>query len=282
VLGQAGDQRVDRAVRVGRLTRRPQRQLAGDAFVVGDAAAGLHRCRVHAGVDDVFADDDVGLRKDCLGRRFVTGLPVEAVVVLLSLEVVANQWRVGGERLARVHHRRQDVPFDFDEFERISCGVAIFGDDESDFLALEPGFVGDEHRLHVVRQGRHPGQTLLGQHGAGHHRLDLRVRRRRGGVDTHQPSVRCRRAQDCEVQHARQLDVIDVVPHAANETRVFLAQHAAVADRLLVVVHEPGGAIFDGGHAGLPAVTGAPAASGVAFAAASVAAAHLIDRTIVV
>ena len=40
------------------------------------------------------------------------------------------------------------------------------------------------------------------------------------------------------MQHAGKLDVIDVVAHPADEARVFLAEHPAVADRLQVVVDE--------------------------------------------
>ena len=55
------------------------------------------------------------------------------------------------------------------------------------------------------------------------------------------------RAQDRQVQHALELHVVDVAAPAADEARVLLAQHPAVADRLLVVVLERGdGTFFDG------------------------------------
>ena len=53
VLGQPGDQRVDRAVRVRRLRGGVDRELAGDRVHAGDRAAGLHRRRVHARVEHV-------------------------------------------------------------------------------------------------------------------------------------------------------------------------------------------------------------------------------------
>ena len=56
------------------------------------------------------------------------------------------------------------------------------------------------------------------------------------GVDADDPGVRDRRTQDREVQHAGQLDVVDVPAHAADEARVLLAEHPAVADGRLVVV----------------------------------------------
>jgi hypothetical protein len=45
------------------------------------------------------------------------------------------------------------------------------------------------------------------------------------------------------VQHAGQLDVVDVPAAAADEPRVLLAQHPAVADRVLIVALGP--AVWD-------------------------------------
>ena len=202
VLGQAGDQRVDGAVGVRRLAGRPEGQLAADPLVVGDAAAGLHRRRVDARVDDVLGHHDVGLGEDGLGRVLVAGLPVEAVVVGLALEVGADHRGVGRERRADVDDRRQDVVLDVDQLERVACGVAVLGDDERDLLALEAHPVGGEHGLDVVGQGRHPGQALLGQVGAGDDGLDLGVRLGGADVDADDVRVRDRRPQDREVQHA--------------------------------------------------------------------------------
>ena len=56
------------------------------------------------------------------------------------------------------------------------------------------------------------------------------------------------------MQHARQLDVVAEPALAADQPWVFLAQHPAEADRLLVVVLERGDrTVFDGGHTALPA-----------------------------
>ena len=57
-------------------------------------------------------------------------------------------------------------------------------------------------------------------------------------VDADDPGVGDRRPQDRQVQHPGQLDVVAVLAHPAHEARVLLAEHAAVADGLLVVVVE--------------------------------------------
>ena len=64
VLRQPGHDRVQRAVRVRRLRRAPEPQLAGDRVVVGDRAARLQRRRMHALERDLLGDDDdVGVRE---------------------------------------------------------------------------------------------------------------------------------------------------------------------------------------------------------------------------
>ena len=116
----------------------------------------------------------------------------------------------------------------------------VFCDDERHLLALEADLVGGQHRLHVVGQGRHPRQSLFRQVGAGHDGLDLRMRLCRSGVDAHYAGVRERRTQHRQMQHAGQLHVVDVVAPAPDEPGILLAQHPAVAARLLVVVDGSG------------------------------------------
>ena len=176
-----------------------------------------------------------------VGRGLVSGLPVEAVVVGLAGEVVADHRRGRVERGADVHDGGQRLVLDVDELERVPGRVPVLGDDEGHLLALEADLVGGQHRLHVVGQRRHPGQAALGEHRAGDDQLHLRVRLGGADVHAHDPPVGDRRAEDRQVQHAGQLDVVDEAALAADEPRVLLAQHPAVAHRLAVVVDELGG-----------------------------------------
>ena len=226
---------------------------------------------MHTGIHDLLLHHHVGLGERGLGGRRITGFPVEAVVVLLALEVGSDDFGVGVERLAGVDDRVQRFVVDVDEFQRVPGGVAVLGDDERHLLALEPHPVGGEHGLHVVGQGRHPGQPLFRQIGAGHHGLDLRMCLRRRDIDAVDLRVGVRRTQDRQVQHAAQIDVVDVVAAAPDEARVLLAEHPAVAARLLIVV----GLIVGRWRTGL--------CSGHAFASSFACwAAHCTDRTIVV
>ncbi len=94
----------------------------------------------------------------------------------------------------------------------------------------------------------------------------------RSGIDADDARVRIRRAQDRQVQHAGQLHVVDVGAFASDEPGILLAEHPAMAARLLVVVSQvvwrAFGSSFRCGH---------ELASAFALLAA-----HWMDRTIVV
>ena len=215
----------------------------------------------------------VGRLEHRVGGRLVAGLPVEAVVVGLALEVVADDRGVGGQRLPHVDHRREHLVVDLDQLERVARRVAVLGHHEGDLLALEAHLVGGQHGLHVVGQRGHPRQALLGQVGAGDHGHHLGVRLGGADVDAHDAGVGHRRAQDRQVQHPGELDVVAVLAHAAHEARVLLAEHAAVADRLLVVVVEAVERTgVEGGHDAPPTLTGCSVWR---------AAAYCTDRTMV-
>ncbi len=232
VLGQAGDERVHGAVGVWRLRVRPERELAGHGVHVGDGAARLHRRGVRPRVQHVLRHDDVGAGEHRVGGVLVAGLPVEDVVVRLALFVVADHRRAVGERLLGVHHRVERFVHDVDQLDRVACRVVVLGDDERDLLTVEAHLVGGEHRLGVVRQRRHPCQPERVEDGAGDDGFDLRVGLGRRRVDRDDPGVRVRAAQDRAVQHAGQVDVVDVVAPAAQEPDVLLARHAAEPDRV--------------------------------------------------
>ena len=248
VLGDAGHQRVDGAVRVRCLVGRPDGELAGHRVHVGDRAAGLHRRGVHARVEHLLGDHDVRRGEHLVGEVLVAGLPVEDVVVRLALDVVADDRGALVERLLGVHDRRQRLVVDLDEVERVARGVLVLGDDEGDLLALEAHLVGGEHRLDVHRQRRHPREVQRLEGGTGDDRLHLRHRLGLGGVDRPDPGVRIGAAQDRGVQHAGQRHVVEVAATAADETYVLLALHPAEADRVAGLA---GGDRVgcDGGHA---------------------------------
>ena len=233
VLRQPGHDGVDGAVGVGRLAGDPARQLPGHLVHVGHGAARLHRRRVRPGVEELRAgDDDVGPAEHRVAGGGVARLPVEDVVVGLAVDVGADDGRVGVERLPGVDHRREELVVDGDQLEGVAGGVAVLGHHEGHLLALEADLVGGQHRLHVARHRRHPGQVEGLQRGAGDHRLDLGVGLGGRRVDRHDAGVGVGAAQDGAVEHAGQGDVVEVAALAPQEAGVLLAQHPAESDRV--------------------------------------------------
>ena len=120
MLGQAGHERVQRAVRVRCLCGAPQIELRVDGVELRNAAARLHRSRVHARVDHVLGHHHIGLVEHGVGGVLVARVPVEDVVVGLALDVGPDHRRVRVERLAGVHHGGQYLVVDVDQLERVA------------------------------------------------------------------------------------------------------------------------------------------------------------------
>ena len=227
--GRPGDHREQRAVHVRRLRGHVDDDLAGAGVHVRDAAARLQRGRMAARVEGVERDDRVGLRESALRGLLITGLPVVAAVVGLSLFLVADQRRVRSKRQLRVHDRGQRVVLDVDALERVLGDVGVGGDHRRDLLALEAHLVGREHGLRVARQRRHPGEVVGFEVLAGDDGDDARDLLRGARVDPLDLRVRQRAAQQRHVEHARQVDVLDEVAVAPDQA-VVLDPLAAVAD----------------------------------------------------
>ncbi len=235
VLGDAGDGRVERPVRVRRLGGGVHGEPARHAVHARDRAARLQRRRVHARVEQVAGAHVLGGGEDGVGGGGVARLPVEDPVVGAPVQLVAHQRGVRVERPPGVDERGQRLVLDVDQRQRVPGGVAVLGDDERHLLTLVADLVGGEDRGHVVRERGHPGEASLGEHVPGDHRTHLRVRLGRARVHRQDPRVRVRAAQHRAVQHAGQRDVVDEAAAAPDEPGVLLAQHAPVTHRRAVL-----------------------------------------------
>ena len=184
--------------------------------------------------------------RDGIGLVLVAGVPVVDEVVLLVLLVIADDRGRGIQRPLCVHDGRERLVVDLDEFEGISCDVAGVGDHESHLLPLEAHLVGGQHGLRVVGQRRHPRQVEGLKHCAGDHRVHARQRFGRRGIDRADSRMGVRAAQDGAVQHARQVDVVDIVALPTQEAHVLLARHPTEAHR---IAGWADGCLGGGGHA---------------------------------
>ena len=176
VLGQAGHQRVHRAVGVRRLGGDPGGELAGHLVHVGDRAAGLHRRRVRARVEHVLGHHDVGAREHLVAVGALSPDSQSKMWLSVLPSLSSRMTGASASSAAGVDHRGQRLVLDVDQLEGVAGGVAVLGDDERDLLALEAHLVGGQHGLDVGRQRRHPRQAQRLEHLAGDDGLDLRVR----------------------------------------------------------------------------------------------------------
>ena len=257
VLGQLRHQRHGGADDVRRLGGHVDGQLLRRPVEVGDRAAALHRRGVRARVVQLELRDDVSVGERPVGGLLVADLPREAGVVGLVLLVVADDRRVRGHRLGRVHDHREGFVLDPDRLAAVLGGVGVVGDDAGDLLALEPDLVGGQHRLGVVGQRGHPGEVAGRHHLAGEDQAYAGDRVGRAGVDGLDPRVRQGAAQDLHVQHPGQHDVVDVVALAADEPVVLDPLAAGPHPADLDLVERP--ALLRGRHGCLsPLLGGGP------------------------
>ena len=120
----------------------------------------------------------------------------------------------GVHRLERIDDDREGLVLDLDQVGGVGGDIAVGGDDEGDLLVLEQDLAVGEHHLDVAGEGRHPGEIDALEVLGGQHREDARHGLGLGGVDLDDAGVGVARAMEVAVQHARQLDVVDVIAFA--------------------------------------------------------------------
>ena len=210
------------------LERAPNGELAVHLVHRRDRAAGFQRARVRAVVIHGFGRDDFGVVDHVVGCSLFASFPRKDVVVMLTRTMrafllvgdVLAQNNIGLQRLERVHNHGQFFVIDLDQFDRVSRDKAVFGDDESNLLALEQNFTVGQNHLFVARKGRHPVKVKRREISRRQNSNHTVYRHRLGRIDGFDPRVSIGRTDEIAVQHAGQFHVIDVVAFALGETSV--------------------------------------------------------------
>ncbi len=226
LLGNAEhERRDDQLMDVRRLRGRPEGVLLGARIVVADRAARLHRGRDQPLVEDALADPHLGV-----GQRAVDRLGIRAACPVhddVVRRVLVELRRARLDRLPRVDDRRQLVEVDLDRLQGVIGLVDAFRDDDRDRIADLMHLAQREQPRRgdvVVDPGGLPGagkRIHLGEILTGEHADDARHGLRAAGVDAADPGVGHRRAQHGRIGHAGQPDIVEEVPAAGHQFRVF-------------------------------------------------------------
>ena len=242
VLAQTHHRRDQGAQDVRVLGRAPDGQVLATGLVLRDHAARFHRVRSEALVQHALRDHHVRLGEGRINSAVILGLgglgiDARATPVALDGDIALKPLvQGGGVRFHRglgVDDGGKLVVLDLDSVCSVARDVAILGYDDGHGLADVAHLVG-RHREVVGRgEGRANGHRaeVVGQLRPGDDELDAVHGGSGARIDPRDDAVGDVAALEGEVQHARQLDVIDVGGLALDEARV-LAALDALADEL--------------------------------------------------
>ena len=151
----------------------------------------------------------------------------------VALEGLVQEGRAVLHRRLRVDHGGQFLVLDRDRVGGVAREVAVGGDDDGHGLAHVAHLVGGDGVVVGSGEGGADGHgaEVFGQLRARDHEFDALHGRRLARIDGADDAVGDVAALEGEVQHARQLDVIDVDGLPLDEARVLAALHA-LADEL--------------------------------------------------
>ncbi len=216
-----------------RLVRVDHRQRALRGVKVGDQAAAFERHRKLALEPELFGDHKIGLGKRLRGLALLQCVIERNIVPEFRVDRYTR-----AEGLLVVGRRRQFLPFDGDELGCVLRLGPALGNHRHDRLPLPHRALLDQERL---RRRAVPGAMQ----GNADKRIAQRIEITRGkdrryawrlscrfGVDPAQPGMGMRAAHEADVQHARQLDVVEITAMAAQQPLQFPPRHAG-ADRLV-------------------------------------------------
>ena len=178
------------------------------------------------------------LRKGGVGEILVADGPLEDMIVMLARpvgtgglagKVLAQHGRIFVHCLERIDHDGERFVFDLDLVDTVIGRIAVGGDHEGHFLVLEQHLAVGQHHLHVAGQRRHPGEVDGFQRLGSNHRQHAGHLQRLFRVDRFDARMSVGRADEIAVQHARQLQIVDIIAFALGE--------AGVLDALAFAAH---------------------------------------------
>ena len=223
VLGNAEHQEQCGAIHVWRLRGHVKLQSA-HRVKFGDATARLEWRGVTARKNDVFFDDHFARLECGIGGALIANVPV-VNVVRFALAVVPQD-HVILHGFVRIDHNLERFVIDLDEFGHVVGGLSGLGVTGGDLLVLVQNLaVRQDHLLVEAVEGWQPTDVVRIQLFARDDRDRARNFHGLGRVDSFDVCVRVRTVNQGHVQLPFEVDVVNVIAFALQETRVFFAFH---------------------------------------------------------
>ena len=221
LLRDAEDRREQEPYHVRDLGGRPERDLV--AHLLADHRARFHRFRdqplLAVGPLHHYWRLAERLVEIAVGQDPLIGLVPRLVHLRRAL----------GQRGLHVQDGRQRLVVDVDPLQAVRCGVPVACDHAGHDLAHVADLIGGHRRVRRDddvrghRPGTRQAALLVGEVGTGEGGDDAGRAPGAGHVDRPDPRVRHRAAQERDVHHAGQHDVVGPVGLPGDQPRVFLA-----------------------------------------------------------
>jgi hypothetical protein len=211
---------------VRRLRGCPEGEFTGRRLVACDSAAGFHRGRNEALVNDLLAHHHFGSSDGCIGFRLIARLPLHHDIVR-RIFVELRRTRLGG--FLCIDHDRQRFVLHLDQVTGVACDVAIFGDHQRHRITREMHLADRQNAGSVdiiLHPTRLPGarQRIQIEHVfASKHGNDARMSFRFARINRLDLCVGVRAAQHTRMRHAGEFDVIEECALSRNQPRIFAA-----------------------------------------------------------
>ncbi len=212
---------------VGGLGRAPDEELARNGILGPDHAAALHGVTAAAVLGDALAKHMRGAAEHLIDVAEFRPQRRDAVVG----RALVRPRGVRLERGRKFGDRGERIVADLDQAGGILGDRARVGDDQRDGLARIMHGLRRQHVLGaVLRQqwrGRELRRRLAGdpETCGGQHRHHARQRGRGGNVDPGDARMGMRRAHECRMHHAGQMNVVEIAPAPRYEIGVLDARH---------------------------------------------------------
>ncbi len=183
-----------------------------------DATTGFHRSHMNARDVNILLDRYFSAVKVLIGFILIAPFPMPDVIALF---VIANFCRAGFQRLERIHDNRKRFIIYFNGGDAVRSRITICGQYSSNFLILILDRVNRQHHLRVAHQRWHVVDIVFLEGGSIDNCQNARRCHRLFSTNCLDLRMSIRTADNVQMQHAGQFEIVNVIALTANEAGIF-------------------------------------------------------------